>query len=86
LLEGAAHVRTACPFPEAAARFCGAVGVVIGVADTAGEDAGPVPTLFVAVTVAVYVVPFVRFEIVIGPDVPVKIETPFVFAGDIVTV
>jgi len=47
--------------PAAAVRLCGADGVVRGVTDTAGDDAGPVPTLFAAVTVTVYAVPFVRF-------------------------
>lgn len=45
------------------------------------EDA-PVPALFVAVTVKLYVTPFVRPETVMGEPVPVAVKPP----GDDVTV
>ena len=48
--DGALHARATWPLPEVGVRPVGAPGTVAGVADT-GDDAGPVPTAFVAVTV-----------------------------------
>jgi hypothetical protein len=61
-----------------AADYDGAVGVTA----FDGADAAPVPTLFVAVTVNVYVVRVVRPATVIGLLVPVPVSPP----GDAVTV
>jgi hypothetical protein len=60
--------------PGAALVSTGAVGTAAGVADIE-FDAGPVPTPFVAVTVKVYVVPFVR-PLTVQPSVPVVHEKP----------
>jgi hypothetical protein len=51
----------------------GASGTVAGVIELLVDEAVPVPTAFVAVTVKVYVVPFVRPVIVIGDDPPVAV-------------
>jgi hypothetical protein len=51
----------------------GAPGGPVGVTDTPA-DASLVPALFVAVTEQEYVVPFVRFETVIGLAVPVPVR------------
>jgi len=48
--DGAVHVRATWPLPAVGVRPAGAPGAVAGVADT-GDDAGPVPAAFVAVTV-----------------------------------
>lgn len=49
----------------------------VGVTETP-LDAAPAPSVFVAVTVQLYVVPFVRPVTVIGLPVPVAVtETPF---------
>ena len=57
---GAAHVIVAWPLPGPATTVDGAPGTGIGTAAPEGDDPGPVPTVFVAVTVNVYGLPFVR--------------------------
>ena len=84
--RGAVHERFTRPSPGEAVKFCGADGVVSGTADTAGEDAGPVPTALAAVTVIVYSVPFTRSGIIIGPAASVNAERPPVLAGETLTV
>jgi hypothetical protein len=57
----------------------GESGTVAGVTELLAADAGPIPTAFVAVTVKVYGVPFVRPVTVIGLPVEVA-ENPPEFA------
>ena len=68
----------ACPFPEIAVTPVGAPGTVAGTTALLVADAVLVPTLFVAVTVKVNVVPLVRPVMVMGDDPPVA-ENPPVF-------
>jgi hypothetical protein len=57
----------ACPFPAVALTPVGASGTAVGVTLFEGLDGAPVsPALFVAVTVKVYAIPFVRPVTVIG--------------------
>jgi hypothetical protein len=51
-------------------------GVPVGVTPFDGVDSGPLPTAFVAWTVNVYVVPFVRPVTVRGLDGPVTVTPP----------
>jgi hypothetical protein len=53
-----------------------AVVTVAGVTLLDAADAGPVPIALVAVTVKVYVVPFVKPVTVIGLDAPVAVMLP----------
>ena len=57
--DGAVQLTVALPVPAFALTFVGAVGAPAVVAFDAG-DAGPVPTTFLAATLNVYVVPFVK--------------------------
>jgi hypothetical protein len=59
---GAVQLTVAWPSPAAATTLLGAPGAVgaLGVTAFEGLEAGPLPTEFVAVTVNVYAVPFVR--------------------------
>ena len=58
---GAAHETTDCAFAfDVAVTNVGAPGAVAGTAAPEAADATPVPAEFVAVTVNVYEVPFVR--------------------------
>ena len=62
-LAGAVQLTVAAPSPATAVTFVGTPGAVAGAAGVTafeGDDAGPGPTAFVAVTVNVYAVPFVR--------------------------
>ena len=80
----AVHDTVACVSPATALTPVGASGTVgLGITDFDGSDAGPVPTLFVAVTVNVYEVPSVRPTTAadVAPAV-VAVATP----GDAVTV
>jgi hypothetical protein len=76
LLTGAENVTEACALPAVAAPIVGAPGTVAGVTLFDAADAGPVPTPFVAMTVKVYAVPFVRpstvMEVHGAAHVPVK--------------
>ena len=50
---GAVKLTDACPFPAVAVPMAGAPGTVAGVTEFDAEEASPVPTLFVAITVKV---------------------------------
>ena len=76
LLAGALNVIVACPFPAVAVPIVGAPGTVAGTTALLVFDEILVPTLFVAVTVNVYVVPFVNPVTVIGDDPPVALNPP----------
>ena len=65
-----------CPFPGVAIKFCGALGVPIGVTAFDGAEAGPVPTALVAVTVNVYEAPLVSPVTVIGLPAPLALMLP----------
>jgi hypothetical protein len=54
----------------------GALGVVEGTIELLEADATLVPLAFVAVTVKVYVVPFVKPKTVIGDEPPVAVWPP----------
>jgi hypothetical protein len=54
----------------------GAPGTVAGVTELEGLDAVLVPTAFVAVTVKVYAVPFVKPVTVMGEPLPVPVKLP----------
>lgn len=66
----------ASPFPSVALTLVGAPGVVAGTTELLVPDGVLVPCEFVAVTVKVYVVPFVRPVIVIGDEPPVAVKPP----------
>jgi hypothetical protein len=53
LLAGAVNVTDALPLPGVAVPMAGALGAVAGVTPFEAAEAGPVPTLLVAVTVKV---------------------------------
>jgi hypothetical protein len=79
LLLGAVKVTVALALPAVAVPMVGAPGTVaddIGVTPFDAEEAAPVPTLLVAVTVNVYVVPLVNPVTVIGLDEPVPVIPP----------
>ena len=57
---GALQLTVAELAPAVAETLVGAPGTVDGVALAEGDEAAPAPALFVAVTVKVYEVPFVR--------------------------
>src|SRR5262245_1269934 len=82
--DGAVQVTAACPLPATALTPVGAPGGRAGTPGLDPADAVPVPTAFVAVTVNVYVVPFVRPVTVALVAVPaaVAVRPP----GDAVTV
>ena len=71
LLAGAAKLTVACVLPATALALVGAPGTVAGVTALDGALAGPEPTLLVAVTVKVYVVPLVSPVIVTGLPAPI---------------
>jgi hypothetical protein len=73
LFTGGVKVIVASPLPRTAVTLVGAPGVVAGVIELLVGDEEPVPFAFVAVTVKVYVVPFVRPVTVIGESVPVAV-------------
>lgn len=60
----------------------GASGTVAGVTELELDEAGPAPAIFVAVTVNVYAVPFVRPVIIIGEALPISV----LLSGLLVTV
>ena len=63
-------------FPPIAVPMVGAPGTVAGVTAFEAADGAPVPTKFVAVTVKVYDVPFVRPVTVSGLALPVTVFPP----------
>ena len=67
------NVTIASPLPRVAIPIVGASGIVAGVTPLLVLEEILVPTAFVAVTVTVYVVPFVRPVIVIGAVPPVAV-------------
>jgi hypothetical protein len=73
VLAGAVNEIVALPFPAVAETLVGAPGVVAGVTALLVPDGVLVPEAFVAVTVNVYAVPFVRPVIVIGDEPPVAV-------------
>jgi len=100
-LAGAAHVRLTTPSPGIAARFWGAVGIVLGVAVV--DAAVPAPAAFKALICKVYAVPLVRlvkvYELAVAPpetgvqvlpsddaSYPVIALPPFEAGGENVTV
>jgi hypothetical protein len=76
LLAGAVNVIVAEPFPAVAETLVGAPGVVAGVTEFEVAEAVLVPVAFVAVTVNVYAVPFVRPVMVIGEPPLVAVKFP----------
>jgi hypothetical protein len=73
---GAVNVIVASPLPRTAETLVGAPGTVAGVTALDADDAELVPTAFVAVTVNVYAVPFVRPVMVIGESLPLAVIPP----------
>jgi hypothetical protein len=73
LLTGGVKVIVAAPLPATADTLVGAFGTVAGVIELLESEADPVPTAFVAVTVKVYAVPFVRPVTTRGEDPPVAV-------------
>ena len=67
--NGSLHDTVALPMPGVPETSVGASGIVTGIA-VDGEEAEPCPTAFVAFTVTVYTVPFVRPVITIGGETP----------------
>ena len=76
LLLGALNVIVASPLPRTALTLVGAPGTVAGVTLFEADEADPVPTAFVAVTVNVYAVPLVRPITVIGEAPPAPVNPP----------
>lgn len=76
LLLGAVKVIVAEPVPAVATMLVGASGIVDGTMELLVPDGVLVPTELVAVTVKVYVVPFVRPVMVIGDEPPVAVKPP----------
>jgi hypothetical protein len=77
LLAGGVNDTVACPFPTVAVPIIGALGTVAGTTELLVADAVLVPTALVAVTVNVYVVPFVRPVMTIGDEPPVAVAPVF---------
>jgi hypothetical protein len=76
LLDGAAKVTVAWPLLAVAVPIVGAPGTVAGIIEFEVEEDMLVPALFVAVTVNVYVTPFVKPVIVIGDEPAVALKPP----------
>jgi hypothetical protein len=76
LLAGGVKVTVACALPAVAVPIVGAPGTVAGVTLLEAEEAGPVPTAFVAVTVNVYAVPLVSPVTVQGDEAHVPVWPP----------
>lgn len=70
-VEDALKLTVAWPLPPIALTETGALGAVAGVTELLVPDGVLVPTAFVAVTVNVYAVPFVRPPMTIGLPVEV---------------
>jgi hypothetical protein len=85
LFAGGVNVTVACALPAVALTAVGAPGVpigAVGVTAFEGADGALVPTLLVAVTVNVYVVPLASPITVIGAPDPAAVIPP----GEDVTV
>jgi hypothetical protein len=76
LFTGAVNVITAWPLPAITVPIIGASGTCAGITELLVPEDALVPTLFVAVTVNVYAVPFVSPVIVIGDELPVAVNPP----------
>jgi hypothetical protein len=76
LFTGGVNEIVAWPLPATAVTLVGAFGTVAGTIVLLVEEAILVPTLFVAVTVNVYVVPFVKPVTVNGDDPPLAVKLP----------
>ena len=72
------NVIVAWPFPRVAVPIVGAPGAVNGITEFVALDAVLVPIAFVAVTVKLYVVPFVSPVTTTG-DAPLYTTNPPVF-------
>jgi hypothetical protein len=72
--------------PLTALTLVGASGTVAGVTEFEADEAKELPTAFVATTVKVYGVPFVKPVAVIDGPVPVQVPGPTAGAGLEVTV
>jgi hypothetical protein len=75
-LPGGVKVTVASPLPAVAVPIVGAPGTLAGTIELLVEEAILVPIAFVAVTVNVYVVPFVKPVTVIGDEPPVPVNPP----------
>ncbi len=69
-VAGAVNVTEAAPLPGVAVPMVGVPGTVDGMTVFDAADAGPVPIAFVAVTLQVYVLPFVNDATTIGLEAP----------------
>ena len=76
LLPGGVNVMVASPLPAVALTLVGALGTVAGTTELLVPDELLVPTLFVAVTVKVYVVPLLSPVTVMGDEPPVAVKPP----------
>ena len=77
MFKGAVNVTLACALPAVAVTAVGAPGTVRGVTLFDGAEAAPEPAAFVATTVNVYAVPFVRPVIAcVVAVVPALLSTP----------
>ena len=75
-LEEAVNVIVASPLPPVALTLIGALGGVAGVTELLVPDGVLLPTAFVAVTVKVYVAPFVSPLTIIGLPLEVAENPP----------
>ena len=66
LKAGALNVTAIWALPGATAGAAGGSGTVDGITVAEAPESGPVPSAFLAATVHVYVLPFVRLETVMG--------------------
>lgn len=82
LPEAPLKLMMAVAFPAVAVTVVGGTGTPDGVTLLDAADAALVPTLFAAVTLNVYAVPFVKPVTVSGLDAPLAVLPP----GDDVTV
>jgi hypothetical protein len=73
LFAGAVNVTTICWFPRVTDGCAGASGTVAGTTVSDASDCGLVPTALVAVTVQVYVLPFVSPVTSIGEPLPLSL-------------
>lgn len=76
LLAGATNATLAEVFPAAATTAVGASGTVTGVTAVEAVEAAELPTAFVATTVKVYDIPFVKPVTVSGEFDPVAVTPP----------
>jgi hypothetical protein len=76
LSAGGVNVIVAWPFPAVAVPMVGALGTVAGTTEFVVAEAVLVPNALLAVTVNVYVVPFVSPVTTIGEAPPVAVNPP----------